>query len=174
MRARLHAWGRSVEPICNACSVPFFAAGDALAGLLRCENELWSAICFQLDRLVVDVLRAFVARAHLLHFNSNKELQLLFTQRNNTQRLELPSSDLITEDVEKGTITSFSQRLPSNYTGSGMIIIPSSIKEIKKRVLVLSANYKAGHDNVLDELTALLDVLLKKKKIKYTEYLQYL
>ena len=85
----------------------------------------------------------------------------------------IPSSPLIIEDVEKGTVSTFSQRLPSNYTGEGIIIIPPSIKEIKKRVLVLSANYKAGHDNVLDELTSLLDVLLKKKKIKYTEYLQY-
>ena len=55
-------------------------------------------------------------------------------------------------------------------TGFNTIVIPNNIKKIKDRVQVLLASKSHGQENVLSELTALLDVLLKKKLITKKDY----
>ena len=54
------------------------------------------------------------------------------------------------------------------------VIIPNSVKKIKERVQVLLASKSHGQKNVLQELTALLDVLLERKQITKQNYLNYL
>jgi hypothetical protein len=55
--------------------------------------------------------------------------------------------------------------------GKGLIIIPESIPVIKERIKILKAAELEWHNNVKEELSALLDKLLLKKEINKIEYL---
>ena len=56
-------------------------------------------------------------------------------------------------------------------TGNGLI---NSNEKIMKRLGVLSSAYKAGHTNVLKEMTAILDDLLERKIITKKQYQEFI
>ena len=56
-------------------------------------------------------------------------------------------------------------------TGEGLI---NSNEKLMKRLNVLSSAYKAGHTNVLQEMTSILDDLLERKIITKKEYQKFI
>ena len=72
----------------------------------------------------------------------------------------------------------YNTRSRSKKKGDGItsktFFISSDPHEILKRVNVLVASYRLGHSNVIEELTSLLDELLKLKKITKRQYLEFL
>ena len=48
------------------------------------------------------------------------------------------------------------------------------MSKCQKRLTVLSSAYKAGHTNVLQEMTAILDDLIERKIINKQQYIKYL
>ena len=61
-----------------------------------------------------------------------------------------------------------SKKIP---TGNGLV---DSNEKIMKRLGVLSSAYKAGHTNVLKEMTAILDDLLERKIITKRQYQEFI
>ena len=49
----------------------------------------------------------------------------------------------------------------------------SELSRAMKRLSVLSSAYKAGHTNVLQEMTEILDDLIERKIINKKQYLKY-
>ena len=61
-------------------------------------------------------------------------------------------------------------RLKYTYKGEGVITISENPKELWDRLKVLTAASREGHNNSLDEQTAILDKLLQLKQITKQQY----
>ena len=108
-------------------------------------------------------------------FNPNHNPDKYKSKRTKT-KTSIPTilSDREPQFLPQDIIDNFNQ----SRTGSGLkellITIPSTVEEIVKRVTVLKAAYNAGHSNVKQELTSLLDNLLTRKIITKEKYLDFL
>ena len=60
---------------------------------------------------------------------------------------------------------------PKAIVGTGLI---NSNEKLMKRLNVLSSAYKAGHTNVLQEMTTILDNLLERKIINKKQYQEFI
>ena len=52
--------------------------------------------------------------------------------------------------------------------GNGLkntVILPDNVEELKKRLTLLLGEYSAGNKSMFNEINAVLDILLKKRKI---------
>jgi hypothetical protein len=53
--------------------------------------------------------------------------------------------------------------------GLNTVILPDNVDELKKRLALLLGEYSAGNKSMFNEINAILDILLKKRKISKTQ-----
>ena len=96
-----------------------------------------------------------------------------FDANNEQDFIDLMNYLSITDDAGSNKQANRYQQLINKITGrngSGLIVIPNDKVQLWERLKILLAGKREGHNNSLEEITGILDQLLKMKEITIEEY----
>ena len=100
-----------------------------------------------------------------------------FDVNNKQDVIDLKNYLSITDDAGSNKQANRYQQLINKITGrngSGIVVIPNDKKQLWERLKILLAGKREGHNNSLEEITGILDQLLKMKEITIDDYKNFM
>ena len=112
-------------------------------------------------------LIALLGNDNLENYSVNNEEDLENLKNYHNLLIEAKSSK------RAGRFQSLNKKLLNFNSGSGLIVLPNDKNQLWERLKILLAGKKEGHNNSLEEITGILDQLLKMKEITIEEYKKF-